>query len=225
MAELPQDIRDRSNILADRGRRQNRLLRQAEALGYNRVLRRNRLLSDYDSAELQDYIDDRRNLGTFAAEWSKGHAKANRRIRRAPFKLFKYLNTERTDISTLRERYDVRFQYDLSVFESELPDIDEFDEVGDRTDGVTDAVLDPNYLRILLDDLGRVATFTYRIFSRRRVRAESIQVLFQQSEKIITLKLQRVSDIQSPEVLMSLIQSQLTESVRDIMTPEMGSKL
>ena len=130
----------------------------------------------------------------------------------------KYLNTERTDVSALRERYDVRFQYDLSVFDSELPDIDEFD-VGERYradvvrraieshrssavqgddvgEARTRSVLDPNYLRILLDDLGRVATFTYKILSRRRVKAESIQVLFQQGEKVRTLKLQRVSDIQ-----------------------------
>ena len=120
------------------------MIRQAEALGYSRVLRRNRLLSDYDLPELQDYIDDRRNLGTFA---------------------------------------DVRFQYDLSVFESELPDIDEFD-VGEsyRADVVRRAIesqrnsdiLDPNYLKILLDDLGRVATLTYRILSQRRVRPEAI---------------------------------------------------
>jgi hypothetical protein len=82
LAGLPQDIRDRSDILADRRRRQNRLIRQAEALGYSRVLRRNRLLSDYDLAELQDYIDDRRNLGTFTDECSREYSRANGRIRR-----------------------------------------------------------------------------------------------------------------------------------------------
>jgi len=55
------------------------------------------------------------------------YAKANRRMRRVPFLLFRYLNTERSDIPALRERYAVRFQYDLSLFKSELPDIDEFD--------------------------------------------------------------------------------------------------
>ena len=55
-------------------------------------------------------------------------------------------------------------------------------------------------MRILLDDLKRVATFTYRILSHRNVRAESIHVFFQQGENIRTLKLQRVSDIQSSEV-------------------------
>ena len=78
----------------------------------------------------------------------------------------------------------MRFQYELSVFESELPDIDEFD-VGERyradivriaIDNMTSnqQTLDPNYLRILLDDLERVATFTYRILSQRNARPESI---------------------------------------------------
>jgi hypothetical protein len=190
-------------------------------------------LSDYDLAELQDYIDDRRNLGTFADEWSMEYSRVNGRIKRVPLILFKYLNTERTYISALRERYDVRFQYDLSVFELELPDIDEFD-VGERyrPDIVRRAiesqrnsdVLDPNHLKILLDDLGRVATFTYRILSQRRVRPEAIQVLFRQGGDVKSLAVQKISDIQSPEVLMTLIHSHLTESIRDMLTPETGSK-
>ena len=35
LADLTQNIRDRSDILPDRRRRQNRLIRQVEALGYN----------------------------------------------------------------------------------------------------------------------------------------------------------------------------------------------
>ena len=41
LADLTQDIRDRSDVLPDRRRRQNRLIWQGEALEYNRVLRRN----------------------------------------------------------------------------------------------------------------------------------------------------------------------------------------
>jgi hypothetical protein len=120
------------------------------------------------------------------------------------------------------------------VFDSELPDIDEFD-VGERykADVVRRAIesqqngdeqtLDPNYLRILLDNLGRVATFTYKILSLRRVRPEAIQVLFRQDGEVKSLAVQKISDIQSPEVLMNLIHSHLTESVRDMMTPESGS--
>ena len=200
-ADLTQDIRDRSDVLVKRRRTQNRLIRQAEALGYNRVLRRNRLLSNYDLANSEDYIAERRNLGTFADDWSREYARANRRLRRVPFILFKYLNTERTVIAALREMYAVMFQYDLSVIDSELPGIDEFD-VGEgyRADIARRAiqshrrsveqdecqvstVLDPNYLWILHNDLGQVATFIYRILGQRNVRAESIQVLFQQGEK------------------------------------------
>ena len=127
----------------------------------------------------------------------------------------------------------MRFQYDISVFESELQDIDAF-HVGKRyrenivrrafeSKASNQQTLDPNYFRILLDYLERVARIAYRILSQRKVRPESIQVLFQQGETVRSLKLQRFSDIQSPEVLMNLIRSQLTESVRYMMTPETGS--
>ena len=138
----------------------------------------------------------------------------------------------------------MRFQYDLSVFDSELPDIGEFD-VGERykEDIVRRSIesmasadrqgqspseaqtLDSNYLRFVLDDLERVASFTYRTSIQRDVKAESIQVLFRQWPEVKSLTVQRISDIRSPEVLMNLIRSQLTESVRDMMTPDLKFEL
>jgi len=140
-----------------------------------------------------------RSLGKFADEWSREHARAGSVVRKAPFILFKNLNTETVDISALRERYDVRFQDYTSAFASEVPDIDEFD-VGERyrADIVRERIesmtsnqqtLDPIYLRIVLDNLERVLTFTYRIWSQRNVRPAFIQVLFPQGEKVRTLKL------------------------------------
>jgi hypothetical protein len=55
------------------------------------------------------------------------------------------------------------------------------------------------------------------------VTAESIQVLFTQGVEVKSLVVQTISDIQSPDVLMNLFRSHLTESVRDMMTRETGS--
>ena len=55
------------------------------------------------------------------------------------------------------------------------------------------------------------------------MRPEAIQVLLRQGGEVKSLAVQKISDIRSPEVLMNVIHSHLTESVTDMMTPETGS--